>query len=219
MIINIKIEYNNHGSSMKLSNFVLPFVLIILLLNTALVLTMPFNFGFKREIELSIISEIKTALDTMFLEISERTDGDMVWVNLFHTNPTRDFVGTFGFRSEPLYQSAFHYWTRQGVPTPIRYRQNEPVLSLDQIQETFIGRCIYRVSSERDVGESETIGIPKERLIIRCPLFRNEIIVGTIGVTIFDYPIDNLKEYSEKRFEILREYADRIRNTIFNSNS
>ena len=200
---------------MKLNSLVLPFILIVLILNTALVMTMPFNLGFKREVELAVISDIKTLLDDMFLEISEKTNADMVWVNLFHTNPERDFVGTFGFRSETLYQSAFHYWTRPGVPSPVRYRQNEPVLALDQIQATFIGECIYRVTSERDVGESETIGIPLERLIIRCPLFRDQIIVGTMGLTIFNYPTDNLEEYANERFDILNEYVNRIKSAIF----
>lgn len=200
---------------MNIKKLSLPFIVIVLVINTILVLTMPFNLGYKSQIQLEIISEIKTILDTKFVEISDRTSADIVWINLFHTIPERDFVATLKLRSDPLYQSAFHYWYKQPRELPIFYNQNDPVLPLEQIQQTFLGSCIHMLAYENDVAETFNTGIRRKRLIVRCPMFVEDIIVGTIGLTIFDYPSVNLDQYAVTRYDILQSYVEEIKTLLF----
>lgn len=159
-------------------------------------------------------SDLKKDLDNLFELLATRTKADLVWLNIFHEESKDNWLAPFRKDARPLYQSALHYWTREDVPNPIKDRQDEPLLAVEEMDETLQGRCIGRVTGVNN--HHGPAGLPVERLIIRCPLMDSRnTVVGTYGITVFNFQYENLSIDIEKYINIVQIHGERIESLLF----
>lgn len=197
-----------------IKNFIYVLCIIAIFLNIFLIWTVSVEDQGPYNIQTANYAIFKETLDGLFQDLAQETSADLVWLNLIHESEDAIWIAPFRENSIPLYQSAIHYWTQEGIPNPIKNRQKEPLLVVERINETLRGRCLGRITGIDN--HHDPAGLPIERLIIRCPLENGTgRVVGTYGITILEFQSDNIAEDISRYINLVRLFGPSFEEVLF----
>lgn len=171
------------------------------------------NITIGHNINVENIDNIRSNLDLVFSEISNKTNADIVWINIFHNKPNKEF--TIGSTpSEDILLTALHHWIRPNYKISIKLARNQPITELPQIEETLAGKCIGRINSSSNPYELSEV--PIDRLVLRCPLYDKENnLIGIFGMSYFGFKNTNKDQFVKEHSAILLSYKDTILDLVF----
>ena len=160
--------------------------------------------------------ETRSKLDRVFQQISRDTGADIVWINLFHTDPKFDGVLTDSNTKDAILLTALHHYIKPGYKISIRLARNQPISKLPQIDETLRGKCIVRQNASPNPYELQEV--PIKRLVLRCPLYdNNENLIGIYGLSFFyfDSTTTDVEDFIENNSTKLKTYRENIISILF----
>ena len=165
-------------------------------------------------IDINNISKIRSDLDLVSVSIANKTNADIVWVNIFHQNPNKKAT-TGPIKKEDILLTALHHWIKTNHKIQIRLVTNQPITDLPQIDETLSGKCIGRINSSSNPYELSEVSI--NRLVLRCPLYDfNNNLIGIYGMSYFyfDQTTVNKDQFVNDHSIILQSYKKQILDII-----
>lgn len=164
-------------------------------------------------INIKNIDMIRNDLNLIFADISEKTNADIVWINIFHQNPELGFAKGI-VSKESILVTSLHQWIASNHKIQIKLNKNQPITELPQIDEILAGKCMGTINSSPNPYELSEVAV--NRLIVHCPLYDDSgNIIGIYGLSFFDFDYLNKDQFVLERSKLLQTYRNIIFNTIF----
>lgn len=194
-------------------NLIILFV-ITLLINVSFFLSLPetfIEFGSIKEIQIELNME---KIDSLSEELHNSTGADHIWIWLFHHEVDDMYNNIYPvFNLSDLYISSPYIWHKPDIEIT-QNTKNIKLNNFPDINETFDGKCISRITTSRDINIFRNLR--DYNLIIRCPLYDNSGgIIGIFGITILSYELLSAKLNDTSMLAIVKGYSKLFTNALF----